>query len=167
MAFTTANILLFIFYIVCFSKHTASITAGRNEQFDKWMRAFTGISFLVLGVSILKYGSQLETTVTHSINLKSSMAAQMEGLDVRILSITILLSLVFLSRALVDCMFAFNLINEQLNGFVMLLCIIIFSEACTSVAIVRLMKKGSKTTDPVRDEAQDNHFIRAPQPNGH
>ena len=167
MAFIIANILLFIFYIVCFSKHTSSITAGNNEQFDKWMRAFTGISFLVLGVSILKYGSQLETTVTHSINLKSSMAAQMEGLDVRILSITILLSLVFLSRALVDCMFAFNLINEQLNGFVMLLCIIIFSEACTSVAIVRLMKKGSKTTDPVRDEAQDNHFIRAPQPNGH
>ena len=43
------------------------------------------------------------------------MAAQMGGLDIRILSITILLSLVFLSRALVDCMFAFNLINEQLN----------------------------------------------------
>ena len=45
------------------------------------------------------------------------MAAQMQGLDIRILSITILLSLVFLSRSLVDCMFAFNLINEQLNSF--------------------------------------------------
>ena len=71
----------------------------------------------------------------------------MEGLDIRILSITILLSLVFLSRALVDCMFAFNLINEQLNRFAMLLCIIILSEVCTSVAIVKLMKKGEKSND--------------------
>ena len=29
-------------------------------------------------------------------------------------------------------MFAFNLINKQLNSFVMLLIIVIFSEVCTS-----------------------------------
>lgn len=133
-------------------------TGESTDHFDQWVRTFTGISFLVLGVSILKYGSQLETTVTHSINLKSSMAAQMEGLDIRILSITILLSLVFLSRALVDCMFAFNLINEQLNSFVILLCIIIFSEVCTSMAVVKLMLKGTKQTQ--RDENQ-YHAVNA------
>ena len=88
----------------------------------------------------------------------------MGGLDIRILSITILLSLVFLSRALVDCMFAFNLINEQLNSFVMLLCIIIFSEVCTSVVIVRLMRKSSGTDDEsasVVSNGKDNHFTRA------
>ena len=94
------------------------------------------------------------------------MASQLEGLDILILSITILLSLVFLSRALIDCMFAFNLINKQLNSFIMLLCIIIFSEVCTSMAIVKLMKKGSKSESSVSscDEAEDsidNHFRRA------
>ena len=88
----------------------------------------------------------------------------MEGLDIRILSITILLSLVFLSRALVDCMFAFNLINEQLNSFVMLLCIIIFSEVCTSMAIVKLMKKGRKSVDDTLEDGKDNHFVRVQHP---
>ena len=98
-----------------------------------------------------------------SINLKSSVAAQMEGLDIRILSITILLSLVFLSRALVDCMFAFNLINEQLSSFVMLLIVVIFSEVCTSVIVVKLMKKGQRTakTTATFDEEIDNHYGRA------
>mmetsp|Transcript_22810 Transcript_22810/g.30413 ORF Transcript_22810/g.30413 Transcript_22810/m.30413 type:complete len:110 (+) Transcript_22810:908-1237(+) len=86
----------------------------------------------------------------------------MEGLDLRILSITILLSLVFLSRALVDCMFAFNLINEQLNSFVVLLCIIVFSEVCTSVAVVRLMKKGARLSSSASaPESNDNDFLRA------
>lgn len=88
----------------------------------------------------------------------------MEGLDIRILSITILLSLVFLSRALVDCMFAFNLINEQLSSFVMLLIVVIFSEVCTSVIVVKLMKKGqrtAKTAAATFDEEIDNHYGRA------
>ena len=85
------------------------------------------------------------------------MAAQMQGLDIRILSITILLSLVFLSRSLVDCMFAFNLINEQLNSFMILLCIIIFSEVCTSVAIVKLMLKGKRRTE--KEINKDNNFF--------
>ena len=88
------------------------------------------------------------------------MAAQMEGLDVRILSITILLSLIFFSRALVDCMFAFNLINEQLNSFVMLICIIIFSEVCTSMAIIKLMKKGENKNQLHNAEEKDNNFVR-------
>ncbi len=93
------------------------------------------------------------------------MASQLEGLDIRILSITILLSLVFLSRALIDCMFAFNLINKQKNSFIMLLCIIIFSEVCTSMATVKLMLKGSKSDGSniagESDDSIDNHFRRA------
>ena len=89
----------------------------------------------------------------------------MEGLDIRILSITILLSLVFLSRALVDCMFAFNLINKQLNSFVMLLIIVIFSEVCTSMAVVKLMKKSQKNgktaVDLMTNNDIDNHYRRA------
>lgn len=159
MFFIIANLVLTIFYFVCFVKYQDDIRAGESDMFDKWVRTFTGISFLILGVSILKYGSQLETTITHASTLKTAIAKQMEGLDLRILSITILLSLVFLSRALVDCMFAFNLINEQLNSFVVLLCIVVFSEVCTSVAVVRLMKKGERKAIAI-DASIDNHFKR-------
>ena len=51
-----------------------SIREAESLQFDKWVRTFTGISFLVLGISILKYGSQLETTITHASTLKSAIA---------------------------------------------------------------------------------------------
>ena len=92
----------------------------------------------------------------------------MEGLDIRILSITILLSLVFLSRALVDCMFAFNLINEQLSSYVMSLIIVIFTEVCTACAVVKLMKKGQKSANTGGELATsnsnddiDNHYKRA------
>jgi len=81
----------------------------------------------------------------------------MKGLDLRILSITILLSLIFLSRALVDCMFAFNLINQQLNSFVVLLCIMVFSEVCTSVAVVRLMRPSAQGEE--NDRAMDANDI--------
>ena len=91
----------------------------------------------------------------------------MEGLDLRILSITIILSLVFLSRALVDCMFAFNLINEQLNSFVVLLCIIILSEGVTSVAVVRLMKKGVRLNNSALAADQDNDYLRVSREDAH
>ena len=180
MFFFIANVLLFIFYVACFAKckflkdslpprkltvnllvDYDKISVGESEKFEKWVRTFTGMSFLVLGVSILKYGSQLETTITHAINLKSALATQLEGLDVRILSITILLSLVFLARALVDCMFAFDLINEQLNSFVMLICIIISTEVVTSFVTVKLMRKGSRLTEQELPMPHDSHFHRA------
>ena len=104
----------------------------------------TGASFLILGVSILKYGSQLETQVTHSINMRSPIAKPLEGLDVRILSITIMLSLVFLCRALLDFMFAFSLLKSDLNNFLVVLIVIIFTEVFTSVTLVHLMKKREK-----------------------
>ena len=104
----------------------------------------TGTSFLVLGVSILKYGSQLETSVTNSINMRSPIAKQLQGLDVRILSITIMLSLVFLCRALLDFMFAFNLLRADLNNFLVVLIVTIFTEVFTSVTLVNLMKRREK-----------------------
>ena len=101
----------------------------------------TGAAFLILGVSILKYGSQLETSVTHSINMRSPISKPLEGLDVRILSITIMLSLVFLCRALLDFMFAFSLLKSDINNFLVVLIVIIFTEVFTSVTLVYLMKK--------------------------
>ena len=82
----------------------------------------------------------------------------MEGLDIRILSITILLSLVFFARALVDCMFAFNLINEQLSSYVMSLIIVIFTEVCTACAVVKLMKKGQKSAKTGAELATSNSY---------
>merc|ERR1719232_702071 len=82
----------------------------------KFVHTMTGASFLVLGVSVLKYGSQLETSVTHSINIRSTISESLEGLDVRILTITIMLSLVFLCRTLLDFMFAFSLLQSDLNN---------------------------------------------------
>ena len=111
----------------------------------KFVHTMTGAAFLVLGVSVLKFGSQLETAVTHSINVKSSIAESLVGLDVRILTITIMLSLVFLCRTLLDFMFAFSLLHSDLNNFLIVLIVIIFTEVFTSVALVSLMKKSNKT----------------------
>lgn len=57
MFFIIANLVLTIFYFVCFFKYKENIRSGESDLFDKWVRTFTGISFLVLGISILKYGS--------------------------------------------------------------------------------------------------------------
>jgi len=102
----------------------------------KFVHTMTGASFLVLGVSVLKYGSQLETSVTHSINIRSTISESLEGLDVRILTITIMLSLVFLCRTLLDFMFAFSLLQSDLNNFLTVLIVIIITEVITSVTLV-------------------------------
>ena len=120
------------------------VKGSKSTQVMKWVHTLTGASFLILGVSILKYGSQLETSVTHSINMRSPIAKSLEGLDVRILSITIMLSLIFLCRALLDFMFAFNLLKDDLNNFLVVLIVIIFTEVFTSVTLVNLMKKRAK-----------------------
>ena len=139
------------------------IRGGKSAQFMEWVHTMTGASFLLLGVSILKYGSQLETSVTHSINMRSPIAKAVEGLDLRILSITIMLSLVFLCRALLDFMFAFNLLKDDLNNFLVVLIVIIFTEVFTSVTLVNLMKKSSKDlskTAETESDKMDRHFNR-------
>ena len=115
---------------------SAIASQGKTNQFMKWVHTMTGTCFLMLGVSILKYGSQLETSVTHAINVRSPIAKLLEGLDVRILSITIMLSLVFLCRALLDFMFAFSLLKSDLNNFLVILIVIILTEVFTSITLV-------------------------------
>lgn len=66
------------------------------------IKGLTGLIFMVLGFTILNYGTKLETAVSNSINSKSRVSKEFNGLDIRILTITIVLSLVFLGRALVD-----------------------------------------------------------------
>ena len=88
---------------------------------------------------VLKFGSQLETTVTNSINLRTPFGKQLQGLDVRILTITILLSLMFLGRFLFDYMFAFNLLSQNLDDSIFGLCVIFLSEVVTSFFVVRIM----------------------------
>lgn len=70
----------------------------------------SGIMFLVLGLSILNYGTKLETAVSTSINAKTKISKELIGIDIRILTITILLSLVFLSRSMIDLLYAWNLL---------------------------------------------------------
>lgn len=94
---------------------------------------------MCLGVTILKFGSTLETTVTNLSALQSS--AGLDGLDLRIVSITILVSLIFMARAFVESMFALDLINERLKNFFVIVVIIMLSEVLTSFALVRLMQK--------------------------
>ena len=113
----------------------------------KFVHTMTGASFLILGVSVLKYGSQLETSVTHSINIKSMLSESLEGLDIRILTITIMLSLVFLCRTLLDFMFAFSLLHSDRNNFLIVLIVIIFTEVATSAALVNMMKKSNKSME--------------------
>ena len=74
--------------------------------------------------------------MTHSINIRSTISESLEGLDVRILTITIMLSLVFLCRTLLDFMFAFSLLQSDLNNFLTVLIVIIITEVITSVTLV-------------------------------
>lgn len=55
------------------------------------------------------------------------------------LYITIMLSLVFLCRALVDLMFAFNLLNDTMSNNALLFTIIFLSEIITAFGLVRLI----------------------------
>lgn len=114
--------------------------------FTQWVKAITGVSFLVLGLLILKHGSKLETSITHSINLRSQIAKQLDGLDIRILSITIILSLVFLCRALIDCMLAWNLLHTDMNTPAVMIVVMFLCEVVISLIIVKIMQKRNDST---------------------
>ena len=108
---------------------------------------------MCLGVTILKFGSTLETTVTNLSALQSS--AGLDGLDLRIVSITILVSLIFMARAFVESMFALDLINERLKNFFVIVVIIMLSEVLTSFALVRLMQKALADDEEATDGAAE------------
>lgn len=78
------------------------------------MKGLTGLTFFLLGFSVLNYGTKLETAVSSSMNFKNGAAIELNGLDIRILTITILLSLIFLCRALIDTLYAWNFIQRHL-----------------------------------------------------
>ena len=103
---------------------------------------------MVLGLSILNYGTKLETAISSSFTNKesgSTAAHQLNGMDLRILTITILLSLVFLCRALIDSLFAWNILKTHLQSPYIDLILIIFTELAPSLIITQIMKRNPET----------------------
>ena len=90
--------------------------SAKLMEYTTAIKGLTGLIFIVLGFTILNYGTKLETAVSNSINSKSRVSKELNGLDIRILTITIILSLVFLGRALIDLMYAWNLINNHFDS---------------------------------------------------
>jgi len=82
--------------------------------------------------------------VTNIINMRVPQSHQLIGLDVRILSITILLSLVFFGRALVDIMFAFNLMADDFNASLILTLVYFLAEVIALMAVFRILIKRQK-----------------------
>ncbi len=96
--------------------------------------------FTVLGFTILNYGTKLETAVSASIGNKfGPIGKELNGLDIRILTITILLSLVFLGRALVDTLYAWNLLKSNLHDPYIGLVLILFTELAPSLIITQMI----------------------------
>ena len=62
-------------------------------------------------------------------------------MDTRILTITITLSLIFLSRALVDSLYAWNLLSAQFNNPYVDLILIVFTEVIPCLLISKIMEK--------------------------
>lgn len=99
------------------SEHEDWWEAHQYLSYTKSIKGLTGLIFVILGISILNYGTKLETAVSNSIAQSRSTAVQnkdLSGLDIRILTITILLSLIFLCRALLDSLFAWSLLKTDL-----------------------------------------------------
>ena len=114
------------------------------ENYQKALKGLTGLIFIVLGISILNYGTKLETAISSSISPKTAVFSQINGLDLRILTITILLSLVFLCRSLIDLLFAWNILKINLQSPYIDLILIIFTELGPSMLITLIMKKKSE-----------------------
>lgn len=83
------------------------------HAYNMAVKGLTGMMFLVLGMSILNYGTKLETAVSASINGRTRISKELNGMDIRILTITILLSLIFLARALIDLLYCWNLVKTH------------------------------------------------------
>jgi hypothetical protein len=99
------------------------------------IKGLSGLIFLVLGFCILNYGTKLETAVSASINQKSGISHDLDGLDIRILTITIILSLIFLGRALIDSLYAWNLIQARLESPFVNLIAVFLTELLPSLLI--------------------------------
>ena len=134
-------------------------------NYEKATKALTGTVFLFLGISIMNYGTKLETAISknneqhtnasHSSSQSSSYfqhqqqqtgqrnnsGNQSNNLETRIFYITIILSLIFLCRFLVDCLYAWNLLNVQFNNPKVDFILIFFTEVIPCLVISKIMKK--------------------------
>ena len=142
MFLITANVLLYIFFVL-FYLQTVSETESQHKTwlFTQWMCTLTATAFTVLAVGTLLYGAQLETTVTQTISMRSVLARVLSGLDLRVLLITLLVSLVFLARAIADFIFAFNLLDEKVDQSVIMNIVHFFSEVALAFFVVKLLLK--------------------------
>ena len=142
--FIITNFLLYVIYVILFCKASSDKSSeSMVSSFSENVGCLTGASFLILAVSILKHGSQLESTITNAIRINSNLQIQLDGLDLRILSITITISLIFLCRTLVDFMIAMNLLDQTKETLELSLSTIFFSEVLIPSAVVYFMLKKS------------------------
>ena len=127
-------------------------------NYEKATKALTGFVFTILGLSIMNYGTKLETVISknneqnanasHSSSQSSNFHSNKKSnnqsssnLETRILYITIILSLIFLCRALVDSLYAWNLLNVQFNNPKVDFILIFFTEVIPCLVISKIMKK--------------------------
>ncbi|MFS8160626.1 MAG: hypothetical protein ACMG6E_10580 [Candidatus Roizmanbacteria bacterium] len=112
-------------------------------NYEKSMKALTGFIFLVLGLAVLNYGTKLETSVSNSISSygPSYLQKELHGLDLRILAITILLSLFCFFRAILDTLYGWNIIEINLEETLVSTLLIISTEICPSILITLMIKR--------------------------
>ena len=92
---------------------------------------------MVLGLTILNYGTKLETAISSAyLTKQNSASTELNGMDLRILTITILLSLIFLCRSLVDSLYAWNILKTNLQSPYIDLVLILFTEIAPSFLII-------------------------------
>eukprot|EP00347_Sterkiella_histriomuscorum_P007765 403347645 len=159
------NALAFISFVLILASYFKEVNQGAWQQliskedwweaqeyfdYSKSIKGLTGLIFMILGISILNYGTKLETAISNQIqrNHQSASARELSGIDIRILTITILLSMVFLCRALVDSLFAWTLLKTNLHYPQLSLVLITFTEIAPCIIITQIMKKDySKSKD--------------------
>jgi len=99
--------------------------------------------FTILGVSTLNYGCRLETTLSNMIQRQRRGDSGLIGLDIRVLTITIILSLVFLGRALIDFLMAWNLIAGE-STLTLYTLVILFTELSPALLITVILTHKSE-----------------------
>lgn len=122
------------------------------EEYTTAIKGLTGLIFMILGFAVLNYGTKLETAVSNSINSKSRVSKELNGMDFRILTITIILSLVFLCRALIDLMYAWNLINNHFDSQILMISLMLLTELVPSLYITYYIRKKKPNVDESKNK---------------
>ena len=146
----------------------------------------TGFIFFILAITILNYGTKLETSVSNSFqyikfqknnnmrlrmhqesllqpqyqseNFNNSLDQELHQLDLRILTITIFLAIFFFVRSFIDSLFAWNIIQIESKNQAVTLLIIIGTEVVPSIAITLLLKqkKQEEKKETIYEKAGDS-----------